>query len=79
MDDEPPTIYVYLENEGTDVWRPVLAERLGRDVYRIAPDASEPEGEQWQFKAGALVRCESKVLSDGKAKMVAVERVSATI
>ena len=79
MDEEHPTIYVYLENEGTDVWRPVLAEHLKTNVYRITADVEEPEDEQWQFKTGEVVRCESKVLSDAEISMVAIERVSATI
>jgi hypothetical protein len=49
------TIYVYLLDEGVDGWRPVegLVESAG---YRIT--GSEPEGENWQFKPGSLVRCE---------------------
>lgn len=49
------TIYVYLLWEGIDVWRPVeaLVESAG---YRIT--GSEPKGENWQFNAGSLVRCE---------------------
>jgi hypothetical protein len=40
-------IYVYLLDEGTDVWRPVEAMQLTEGVYRIA---SEPaEDEKWQF------------------------------
>ena len=79
MDGEHATIYVYLEDEGVDVWRPVLAEHLKTDVYRIASHAEESEDEQWQFKTGEVVRCESRVLSEGEASMVAVERVTATI
>jgi hypothetical protein len=32
---EPTEIYMALLDEGVDVWRPVLAERLHDDVYRI--------------------------------------------
>jgi hypothetical protein len=31
MEKERSTIYVYLVNEGTDVWRPVSAEQLRWD------------------------------------------------
>ncbi len=79
MDVEHPTIYVYLENEGVDVWRPVLAEHLKADIYRIVSAAEDSEDEQWQFKTGEVVRCESSVLSGSEASLVAVERVSATI
>ena len=65
------TIYVYLRNEGTDVWRPVEAEHLGGDAYRIV--GTPAEGEEWEFGAGEVVRCSPRMLSDGE-QMVAVER-----
>ena len=43
------TVYVYLLNEGTDVWRPVRAEPVSGDVYRIAEQAYDAEDECWQF------------------------------
>jgi len=57
------TIYVYLLDEGVDGWRPVegLVESAG---YRIT--GSEPEGENWQFKPGSLVRCEWRELAEGR-------------
>jgi hypothetical protein len=65
------TIYVYLLDEGVDVWRPVeaLVESVG---YRIT--GSEPEGENWQFKPGSLVRCEWQELAKGR-NLVASEEV----
>lgn len=79
MDRELETIYVYLENEGVDVWRPVKAERLRADVYRIVSLNEDPDDEQWQFKTGDVVRCESKLFSEGKTGSVAVERLSGTM
>jgi hypothetical protein len=66
-------IYVALLDEGVDVWRPVEAERLGPDIFRIIGDI--PEGESWAFQPGDIVRCREKQLSKG-ALLVAHERVS---
>jgi hypothetical protein len=63
------TIHVALLNEDVDVWRPVEAEREGA-FYRII--SSMPEGEEWAFDRGSLVRCEQRELSEGPT-LVAVE------
>jgi hypothetical protein len=63
-------IYVALEDEGVDVWRPVEATPEGESVYRIAETAT-PETEAWEFPPGSRVRCEQRELSDGPA-LVAV-------
>lgn len=60
------TIYVYLLDEGVDVWRPVSAEHLREDVYRIVGEAPDPEDEKWAFLPGQLVRCRMQQLSEGK-------------
>jgi hypothetical protein len=57
------TVYVYLLDEGTDVWRPVTAERVGSDRFRLSGPL--PRGETWQFPPGEVVRCEQRVLSGG--------------
>lgn len=62
------TIYVYLLDEGTDVWRPVEAEELGNNRYRIISKNNKPEDEKWEFMTGDIVRCESKVLKDTEAR-----------
>lgn len=65
------TIHIELVNEGVRVWRPVLAAHVRSDVYLI-PDATPiPDGEEWAFSPGQLVRCEG-------AELRAVERVDAT-
>jgi hypothetical protein len=70
------TIYVYLLGEGTDVWRPVEAEHLQADLYRIV--GAPPEDEVWQFKQGDTVRCKSQPLSGESIKLedclVAIEK-----
>jgi hypothetical protein len=57
-------IYVNLLGEGMSVLRTVRAENLGRDFYLIADEM--PEGENWEFKPGQIVRCKKKNLSSGK-------------
>jgi len=63
-------IYLNLVGEGLNVLRTVRAENLGRDYYRIADVM--PEGEQWEFTPGQVVKCRKKSLSNGK-HMVAYE------
>ena len=41
------TVYVRILNEDVEVWRPVAAEHLGGDLYRLIEAA--PNEEQWQF------------------------------
>jgi hypothetical protein len=64
------TIYVNLLGEGINLLRPVRAENLGRDFYRIVE--AVPDGETWEFGPGQVVRCQKRKLSTGKA-MVAIE------
>jgi hypothetical protein len=73
-----PTIYVRLPDESVAVWRPVEAEPVG-DAFRIVGDC--PDGEQWEFQPGDVVRCEMRTLTQrGPAEagpsLVAVEKVS---
>jgi hypothetical protein len=58
------TIYMPLVDEGTDVWRSVLAERLEAGLYRIVGPV--PETEKWQFAPGSTVRVEMRRLSEGE-------------
>lgn len=71
------TIYVYLKDEGVDVWRPVEAIPLDDGIYRIVSGNTEPETEAWEFSKGDLVRCELKTLHSvaPRACLVAVERI----
>jgi hypothetical protein len=57
------TIYIYLPDEAVDVWRPVQAEKLEADLYRVLGPV--PEGEVWQFQPGSIVRVQSTRLEDG--------------
>jgi len=67
------TIYVYLLDEGTDVWRPVEAERVSGSVFKIPSTTQVPDDEEWMFKPGDVVLCELKKLADGK-RLVATRK-----
>lgn len=64
------SIYLALIGEGLNIMRSVKAEHVGRDFYRIIDEV--PEGENWEYQPGQIVRCKKKNLSSGKA-LVAVE------
>lgn len=71
-------IYIPLLDEGTPVWRPVMAERLDQERFIIISQNFDPEDEKWQFSTGDTVRCEMKELTDGGTKiivLVAVEKI----
>ena len=74
---ELDTVYVALLNEGTDVWRPVEARSLGRNLFRLIGVDEEVSDESWQFPIGAVVRCETKVFDDGNLGLTATERYGA--
>jgi hypothetical protein len=59
-------IYVALINEGVDVWRPVEAEHLRDNVYRILSQPYDRTVESWQFEPGDVVLCEMIESSDGR-------------
>ena len=41
------TVYIPLTDEGVNVWRPVQAEHVGGDLYRLT--GQPPDGETWAF------------------------------
>jgi hypothetical protein len=51
-------IYVSLLGENVEVWRPVTAERLRDNVYRILDQTYDRDIESWQFEPGDDVVCE---------------------
>jgi hypothetical protein len=57
------TVYVQLLNEAVDVWRPVVAEHVEGDKYRLI--GPKPDDETWPFAVGDVVRCEPRRLSGG--------------
>jgi hypothetical protein len=71
---ETRTIYVYLLNEGTDVWAPVEAEHVAADTYRII-SGSGYEDTDAEFQPGDMVLCRLRAFSDGEG-LVAYARAS---
>lgn len=70
-------IYIALVDEGTDVWRPVSADLVDENVYRIV--GSPPDGtETWQFMPGDTVRCKHQAFAGGERRLVAYEKVPVT-
>ncbi len=67
-------IYVALTDEGVDCWRPIDAERLQENIFRII--GTPPPDEQWQFSCGEVVRCENRRFDGSDAlELVAIERM----
>ena len=60
-------VFVALPDEGVDVWRPVAAEHLGGELYRLID--SPPDDEQWEFATGSVVRCHMRRLSGDGGKL----------
>jgi hypothetical protein len=59
-------IFVSLLDEAVDVWRPVQAEHLHRNVYKIVEQPYERAIEAWRFEPGDKVVCELIPSSDGE-------------
>ena len=50
------TIYVRLLGEGTDVYRPVPADRICASVFVVGGETiRDPENEEWEFLPGTKV------------------------
>lgn len=58
-------IHVHLVDEAVDVWRPVKAEHLRGNIYRIIDQAYDRETETWQFDVGAVVEAEMVEMYEG--------------
>lgn len=74
---ESAQIYIALLNEGTDVWRQVEALHLKSDIYQITNMNDDPD-EECEFGYGDIVRCKTRIFSDGIEKSVAYEIVLET-
>lgn len=65
-------IYVYLLDEGVDVWRPAHAIVLENGLFQILPTSDyNPDNERWEFPPGSIVKAIWKDMEHGKA-LVAV-------
>lgn len=60
------TIYVRLLDEGVDVRRPVLAEQMRNDIYRIDDQDYDRETETWEFLPRTHVVCKLIHSSEGQ-------------
>lgn len=67
-------IFVRLLDEGVDVWRPVLAEYVKGNIYRIVDQEYAQDTETWEFVAGQTVECELVDSAEG-AMLTAVRRL----
>lgn len=72
---ERATVFVRMLDEGTDVWRPVQAIRLGETTYRIADDPV-PEDEAWVFQPGDVVVVEHRQGGAPETTLIAVARAT---
>jgi hypothetical protein len=66
------TIYLELLDEGTECWRPVQAEHIGGELYRIVD--VKPEGEVWPYLTGDTVKCKKHTFQDGIGGLLAYEK-----
>ena len=66
-------VYVALVDEAVECWRPVDAEYLGKDQYRLSGQV--PDGEVWAFQPGETVKCRERTFQDGASGLVAYARV----
>lgn len=52
---EDHTIFVRLLDEGVDVWRPVRAQLVAKNLYKIVEQPCDRSTERWEFEPGELV------------------------
>jgi hypothetical protein len=67
------TIYMPLLEEGTDIWRPVEAMKIGELGYMVTEKA--PPDEVWAFQPGHILRCEERKFDEG-THLVAVAKAT---
>jgi hypothetical protein len=65
-------IYVGLRDEGVQVWRPVCAEYVREDIYRILDQPYDSSVESWQFGPGDEVHC--KIVATPNGHLLAATR-----
>jgi hypothetical protein len=65
-------IFVALSDEAVDVWRPVTAERVDVDSWRVL--GPMPADEVWEFRPGEIVQLELRTLSGGEVPVAVRSR-----
>ena len=66
---ERVTLYVRLLDEGTEVYRPVQAQAVDADRYRVLGPI--PKTETWEFQPGDIVAVKVQALSGGEQRVIA--------
>jgi hypothetical protein len=66
------TIYIELLEERTPCWRPIKAEHLGGELYRITGE--RPDDEVWPFVQGDIVKCRIRTFQEGGPQLLAYEK-----
>jgi hypothetical protein len=69
----PTEIFVCLLDEQVEVRRPVQAEHVHGDVYKVTEQPYDRQVERWQFEPGDEVVCELVDSSEGRI-LAAVRR-----
>jgi hypothetical protein len=57
-----------LQDEGTDVWRPVQVRPLEGAVYRV--EGMMPPDERWEYPPGSIIQLKWKRFSDGQQRLI---------
>ena len=66
-------IYIPLLNEDIDVWKPVKAEHINGERYKIlGAEGAVSKSEQWKFLPGTTVFCEYILTNEGNRIFAAV-------
>ena len=56
-------VYVELEGQDGQAWRPVVGTRIGDGIYRLSAEAAP--GERWEFPPGSAVVVQEREFPDG--------------
>ena len=70
--DDSEIIYVKLLNEGTKVWRPVIATKVDKDHYLI-DNSKIPDGEEWEFPPSTIVSVRKHKFQNGTIGKIGVK------
>ncbi len=68
-------IFVRLLDENIDVWRPVRAEQIAPDRFRIVDQHYDRGTERWEFEPGDEVLCELITSPDEDRFLAATRRL----
>lgn len=74
IEQNPATIYVFLLDEGVEVWRPVKALKLKDNTYLILSNQIVPRDEEWEFEPGTTVIAEEKSFQSGVSHKTAIKK-----